>query len=243
MNGSELVKSGCRPGWAAGMVLLGLLLPSAAGAQDAGLFPRLNRPVAPAVSPVWESEALRDRNREAGQVFDWLQLHAGDRVADIGTGSGYYATRLARLLGPTAIIYAEDIHPGYLAELEARLLREGLTNVRVVQGTRGDPALTQASVDVAILGHMYHEIANPYEFFYRLYPALSPGARVAVIEANRNIERHGIPPDAVRCELHALGYRELFFTPLLPGESYLLVFSPPKRLPEIDTIEPCGYGH
>jgi ubiquinone/menaquinone biosynthesis C-methylase UbiE len=85
------------------------------------------------------------------------------RVADIGTGEGYYAVRLARRLGPGAAIYAQDVEPRYLQRLEARLQREGVPGVTLVLGTPRDARLPPGSIDLAILSHVYHEIENPYE--------------------------------------------------------------------------------
>jgi hypothetical protein len=112
--------------------------------------------------------------------------------------------------------------------------------VTLVQGTPGDPKLPPASVDLALLSHVYHEIENPYEFFYRLRPALVTGARVAIIDVNKPTQDHGTPPDLLRCELEALGYREVDFVSLGPADGYLAVFTPPDTLPAPGSIRPCA---
>jgi ubiquinone/menaquinone biosynthesis C-methylase UbiE len=171
--------------------------------------------------------------------MDRLGIAPGVRVADLGAGDGYYTIRLARRLGPSATIYAEDVKAEYLTRLEARLEREEIKGVRLVLGTPGDPKLPAASADVAILSHMYHEIENPYEFFYRLRPALAPGARLAIIDLDRPTQDHGTPPDLLRCELAAVGYRQVDFLLLAPAEGYLAIFVPPDRLPRVETMTPC----
>jgi ubiquinone/menaquinone biosynthesis C-methylase UbiE len=171
--------------------------------------------------------------------MDRLRIRAGVRVADIGAGTGYYTARLARRLGPGATIYAEDIKPDYLKQLAARLRRDGIEGVTIVLGQPNDPKLPSSSIDVAILAHMYHEIENPFEFLYRLHPALAPGARVGIVDAERPTEEHGTPPALLRCELAAVGYRQVDFMSLAPGEGYLAVFVPPARLPPVEAIKPC----
>ena len=212
---------------------------SVASAQDLTVFPRPNRPVSRIVSSSWDSEAARDRNGEADRVFEWLGLRMGDRAADIGAVSGYYTVRLARRLGPAGVIYAQDVNPDYLTNLRLRLEREGFPFVLLIQGDPADPKLPPGSVDVAILSHMYHEIENPYEFFYRLHSALAPGARVGIIDLERPTDRHGTPATLLRCELGALGYRETQFTPLTPAQGYLAIYSPPDRLPAVSEIRVC----
>ena len=202
-------------------------------------FPTPDRPVAHIVSPEYSDEQTRDRHREAERVMDRLGIRPGLRVADVGAGLGYYTVRLARRLGPSATVYAQDVSADYLAQLSARLRRDEVRDVTLVQGTPGDPRLPPRSVDVAILSHMYHEIANPFEFLYNLHPALAPGARVAIIDVDKRTQDHGTPPALLRCELATVGYRQVDFTTLTPADGYLAVFAPPAVLPPTASIRPC----
>ncbi len=105
-----------------------------------------------------------------------------DEVADIGAGSGYHTVRLARALGPTTRIYAQDVMPNYLADLERRVRDEGLGSVTLGLGDPHDPRLPPDSLYAAILVHMYHEIEQPFAFLYNLVPARKPGARVGIVD-------------------------------------------------------------
>ena len=220
-------------------VVVALMAAAVSAPAPAPPFPVPDRPVAPIISPIRADEASRDRHREAERVMDRLGIRPGVRVADIGAGSGYYTARLARRLGPGATIYAEDIKPDYLKQLEARLRRDGIEGVTVVLGDPNHPRLPSNAIDVAILAHMYHEIENPFEFLYHLQPALAPGARVGIVDAERRTEEHGTPPALLRCELAAVGYRQVDFMSLAPGEGYLAVFVPPEKLPPVEAIKPC----
>ncbi len=219
------------------------LFPSCQGSappgHDALRFPTPERPVAAIISPAYSDEETRDRNGEADRVMDRLGVLPGVRVADIGAGDGYYTVRVARRLGPGATLYAQDVQPDYLKRLEARLGREQVRGVTLVLGAPRDPKLPPASIDVAILAHMYHEVENPFEFLYRLHPALAPNARVGIIDADRPTQDHGTPPTLLRCELAAVGYRQVDFAPLAPAEGYLAIFVPPDELPRPEAIKPC----
>jgi SAM-dependent methyltransferase len=219
--------------------LAGALM-ACAGASESSRFPRPDRPVAPIVSSAYTTEEQRDGLGEAERVMARLGVKPGLRVADVGAGDGYYTMRLARRLGPGAIIYAQDVEAGYLRTLEQRLRREGVLGVTLVHGTPRDPRLPPASIDLAILSHMYHEIENPYEFVYRLRAALAEDARVAVIDVDRPTQDHGTPPALLRCELAAVGYRQIDFVPLTPADGYLAVFVPPEKLPPPDAIKRCA---
>jgi ubiquinone/menaquinone biosynthesis C-methylase UbiE len=202
-------------------------------------FPALDRPVAPIISPVYSTEAERDRHGEAERVMSRLGVTSGMRVADVGAGDGYYTVRLARRLGHGAAIYAEDVAQPHLDRLAARLIREGVAGVTLVRGTPVDPRLPERSVDLAILAHMYHEIEQPYEFLYRLHASLVPDGRVAIIDNDKLTAKHGTPPARLRCELAAVAYRQVDFLSLAPADGYLAVFARPAVLPRPEAIQPC----
>ena len=144
----------------------------------ASAFPNPDRPVADIVSPIWHNEKERDVAGEPRQLVRLLGIKSGMTVADIGAGSGYYVVRLSLIVGPRGRVIAEDVVPEYLRGLRRRVRDLGLQNVAIGLGEPHDPRLPTDSLDVAILAHMYHEIAQPYALLYNLIPALKPGARV-----------------------------------------------------------------
>jgi SAM-dependent methyltransferase len=222
------------------LVLLAGTFIACATPAESPRFPRPDRPVAPIVTSAYATEDERDRHGEAERVMDRLGVRPGLRVADVGAGDGYYTVRLARRLGPRAIIYAQDVEARYLKKLDERLQREGIAGVTLVHGTPRDPRLPPGSTDLAILSHMYHEIQNPYEFLYHLRTALAEGARVAIIDVDRPTRDHGTPPALLRCELAAVGYRQIEFASLAPADGYMAVFVPPPTAPAPETIKPCS---
>lgn len=201
------------------------------------VFPAPDRPVADIVSVAWSDEQSRDNGGEAEQVFRLLGVKPGLAIADIGAGSGYYTSRLAPAVGEGGLIYANDIIPDYLSRLRRRMASEGHQNVRFVLGDTGNANLPPASVDIALMVHMYHEIADPFGLLWHLHEDLKPGGRVAIIDANRPTARHGTPPALLKCELAAAGFRQLSYKPLENG-SYLAVFAPESR-PDPAAIRPC----
>src|SRR5215472_10302465 len=212
----------------------------------ASAFPAPGRPVAGIVTDTWHDEQSRDQAGEAERVMNLLGVKAGLSVADIGAGSGYYAVRLARRVGPTGHVYAEDVVPDYLERLAQQVQSEGLTGtVTVVRGDPADPRLPAGSLDLALLVHMYHEVQQPYGLLWNLRPALRPDAKVAIIDARKQTASHGTPPDLLRCELAAVGYRQTAFYDLQEG-TYLAVFVPPSEgsgPASPAAIQPCPQVH
>jgi len=194
----------------------------------AAAFPKADRPVANIVSPIWHDEKERDAADEPAQLVRLLGIKSGITIADIGAGSGYYVARLSPIVGAGGRIIAEDIKPEYLRSLREQVRDLGLQNVTVSLGEPHDPRLPADSVDVAILVHMYHEITQPYALLYNLVPALKPGARVGIVDAFAPTSEHGTPPSVLRCELAAVGYREISLDRLDGSNAYLAIFAPPS---------------
>ena len=205
-------------------------------AAPAAAFPVPDRPVASIVSAAWDDEASRDRAGEASQVMTRLGIGAGDRVADIGAGGGYYTMRVAPKVGPKGVVFAQDIVPRYLSKLKARVRRAGLRNVRFVLGTPSDPRLPRASVDTALLIHMYHEIAQPYDLLWKLRASLKPGGRIAIVDLDRSTTQHGTPKALLACEVKTVGYGLVGMYELNPG--YLAIFAPGPA-PDPATVRAC----
>src|SRR5215831_13470335 len=191
-------------------------------------FPKPDRPVAGIVSPIWHDEKERDDADEVGQLVRLLGIKSGMTVADIGAGSGYYVVRLSPVVGSNGRIIAEDIVPKYLRSLRKRVRDLGLRNVVISPGEPHDPKLPADSVDIAILVHMYHEIEQPYALLYNLVPALKPEARVGIVDAFGPTSKHATPPSLLRCELAAVGYREISLHRLTGSDAYLAIFAPPS---------------
>ena len=196
--------------------------------EPAVAFPNPDRPVADIVSPIWHNEKERNTAGESRQLVRLLDIKSGMTVADIGAGSGYYVVRLSPIVGPHGRVIAEDVVPEYLRGLNRRVRDLGLQNVAIALGEPHDPRLPADSLDVAILVHMYHEIAQSYALLYNLIPALKPGARVGIVDAFGPTSKHGTPPSLLRCELAAVGYREISLDRLKGSDAYLAIFEPPS---------------
>lgn len=207
--------------------------------REPGPFPAADRPVASIVSARWSTEEARDRMNEAGEVMAKAEVKPGMTVADIGAGEGYYTIRLAGRVGKDGRVLAEDIVPAVRDALADRVARERLANVSVKLGTPNDPKLPDASFDRVFMVHMYHEIAQPYEFLWRLRPSLKPNGLVVVVDANRPTRDHGTPPMLLKCEFAAVGYVPVDMQNMPSAGGYLATFRAAGPRPDPSAIRGC----
>src|SRR5215213_11481305 len=203
-------------------------------------FPKAHRPVAPIVSNSFSTEDVRDRLGEAEQVMELAGVTRDMWVADVGAGEGYYTVRLARIVGPKGRVLAEDIVAATRDRLSERVQRENLDNVAVKLGAPDNPMLPQGSFDRVFLVHMYHEVESPYAFLWHLRDSVRPGGLIVVVDSNRPVERHGIPPAQLKCEFAALGLAPVKSAVLTGGEAYLTTFRVAGRKPAPQGIRACG---
>ncbi len=202
-------------------------------------FPGAQRDVAPIVGDTFSTEDARDRVGEAEDVMNFAQVKPGMSVADVGAGEGYYTVRLAPLVGRKGRVLAEDIVPEVRDSLSDRVQHENLENVAVKLGTPDDPMLPAQSFDRVFLVHMYHEVQSPYAFLWHLRDGVKPGGLVIVVDSNRPVKRHGIPPAQLRCEFAALGMEPVMFRMLSGGEVYFSAFRIVRPKPAPEQILPC----
>lgn len=211
-------------------------------AETARAFPRPDRPVSEVSGNEFSTEADRDDRNEASTVMDLAGVKPGMSVADIGAGEGYYTVRLAERVGAKGRVLAQDIDGDALRRLGARVEKDRLDNVSIKPGAADDPRLPERSFDRVFLVHMYHEVAEPYAFLWRIWPSLKPGGKVVVVDVDRSTAQHGIPPALLFCEMEAVGFRldKFHRKPEIAGY-YAQFVAAPKR-PEPEQIGPCRQG-
>jgi ubiquinone/menaquinone biosynthesis C-methylase UbiE len=130
----------------------------------------------------WLEREERETEEAPNRLVSALGLKPGNQVGDVGAGSGYLTWRMARVVGPTGKIYANDIQPEMIAFLRTNLLSRGITNVVPVLGTTTDPRLPDNTLDLILLVDVYHECDHPWEMTRRMTDALKPGGRLVLVE-------------------------------------------------------------
>ena len=116
------------------------------------------------------------------EVVAALGIAPGDRVAEIGSGSGYFTVRLARAVGGSGTVWAHDASQEMLDHLARRLRWEKLENVGLRKVGREDPELPEGSIDLVLLVDVLHYVQDLAAYAKVLGPALAPGGRIAVID-------------------------------------------------------------
>ena len=137
-----------------------------------------------------------DREREActDLLLASLALRPGMVAANIGAGTGYLSRRMAPAVMPGGKILAVDVQPEMVSLMQAGVKRSGLTQIEPRLGAVDDVKLPAASVDLAIMVDVYHELAFPHEVMASLMRALKPDGRIVFVEYKAEDARVPIKP-------------------------------------------------
>ena len=178
----------------------------------------------------WLERPERVEQEQPERVLDALGLRPGDVVADVGCGSGYYARRIARRVGPGGTVYCQDIQPDMLDLMRRRAADEGVTGIEAVLGTPTDPKLPAGAADWIVIADVYHEMSDPEPMLAGIRRALSPRGRVALLEyrvedgsGDRIKADHAMSVRQVLLEWRAAGFELVALHDFLPSQ-HLFIF-------------------
>jgi len=212
-----------------------LLLVAVLAAQQPGVHPISGRRYAGVMGYQgrdWLEREERDIEEGPDTALEALDLKPGMTVADIGAGSGYITVRMARLVGETGKVYAEDIQPQMLQLLQRRLQREKVTNVVPVLGGLDDPKLPADTIDLMLLVDVYHEFSEPVKMLAGMRAALKPGGRLVLLEYRKEDPtvpirlEHKMTVAEAKMEVEAAGFTLTKVDPRLPRQ-HILIFTKP----------------
>ena len=127
---------------------------------------------------------------EIDEVVSRMGLRQGDVVADVGAGTGVFSVSLARAVGPTGMVLAVEVDPGFLPMIEQKAVDGGVENIRTVLGEFEDPKLPRRDIDVAFFHDVIHHIEGRQAYLQATARYMAPGSRIVVVDY------HGDHPEA-----------------------------------------------
>jgi len=158
----------------------------------------------------------RDGWQQAGEIVEQLNLKSGSVVADVGSGAGYFALKLAPIVGEKGGVIAVDILKEPLVSLWIRALLRHQHNVHIIHGDPDNPHLPVGQIDAVLVANTYHEFMHPRAILNRVFQALHPGGRLVIVdrgplptdEESREFGawHHEVPPITVESELREAGF-------------------------------------
>ncbi|MBM3141767.1 MAG: methyltransferase domain-containing protein [Chloroflexi bacterium] len=107
------------------------------------------------------------------------------RVLDLGCGSGAFTTFVARAVGEKGKVYAFDIQPEMLEQLERKLSRpenKNIKNIKLIEGNAYELPFDNGSLDLVYMVTVLQEIPDRNRALHEVKRVLKPGGILAVTE-------------------------------------------------------------
>jgi len=192
-------------------LFVGLLLAALASGVYVGYYSRT------ALVPLRIQDEDREKYQRPNDVLKALEISAGDWVADVGAGNGYYAQHMADLVGPTGKVFAEDIADSAIRSLRQKAKMFNLENVEIVKGTDDDPRLPANFLAAVLVMNAYHHFTRYEAMLKSIFGSLKPGGRLVIgdysLADHRGRSRsdqlkiHEIDPALVTAEVQRVGFQ------------------------------------
>jgi ubiquinone/menaquinone biosynthesis C-methylase UbiE len=195
--------------------LAALLAWSVTAYQTPGTHPVTGRQIAGVMGMSgadWLTRPEREAEEQPDKALDALNLKPGMVVADIGAGVGYMSLRMAKRVGPSGKVYANDLQPEMLAKLRENAAKAKINNVVTVLGDVADPKLPANAMDLVLLVDVYHEFSQPQQMLRKIRETLKADGRLVLLEYRAEDPNVPINPEhkmtvaQVKAELEAEGF-------------------------------------
>jgi len=167
----------------------------------------------------------RDSWQQPARVIEMLEISSGTRLADLGSGGGYFAFLMAEAVGQDGYVYAIDVDADMHELLRAEASRRGVTNLETILAEPADPRLPEDGVDLLFTSNTYHHLSDRVAYFSGLRDRIRPGGRVAIIDYKYEgilQKRHATPVDTVRSEMALAGYTLIREYDFLERQNFLI---------------------
>ena len=179
----------------------------------------------------------RERWEDTRRNLEKVGLKEGMRVADVGSGPGYFTFKFSDIVGESGRVYASETNPRHLEFLRKYVAANKIGNVEVIESSFNGIGLPDdIRVDVVYMCSLYHNVyaaftdAERREFVDSIRQALGKnGGRLVIVDndqvSGENLPYHGpyINKQLLVAQLWYYGFEledSFQFTP----QRYVLVF-------------------
>lgn len=133
----------------------------------------------------WIDYMLRPERRgspPAEETVAYLGIAPGQTVADVGCGPGYFTLPIARVVGPTGLVYAIDTEPSMLDLVASRAATAGVAGIETRRAEPQRIPLDDGVADLSLGALILHDLPDRLHMVRELIRVTRPGGRIAVVE-------------------------------------------------------------
>lgn len=131
----------------------------------------------------YAEESTANCSLSCGNNLDYLELKPGERVLDLGCGTGHETIAAAKLVGDRGEAVGLDLTPEMLTVARQNASARGLSNVFFVSGSIEDLPFSNNIFDVIISNCVINHAADKEQVYREILRVLKSGGRFVVSDA------------------------------------------------------------
>jgi len=177
-------------------------------------------------------DPTRDAWQRPAEVIRLLEIVPGQKVVDLGAGTGYFVPHLAKAVGAQGSVLALDVEPNMVRYMKERVAKAGLHNVHPQQVTPDEPSLPDASIDRILIVNTWHHIDQRPGYASKLKRALRDNGTLTIVDFTKESDEgppaaHRLTPEQVMQELTLGGLHPRIVVEQLPKQYVVRASSKP----------------
>jgi cyclopropane fatty-acyl-phospholipid synthase-like methyltransferase len=123
----------------------------------------------------------RAERMQVSRVVGALRLTPGQKIADIGAGSGLFSRPIAQAVGVNGTVFAVDIDQEALKFIAEKSRENNLPQIKTVLAAESDPRIPEP-VDLIVIIDTLHHVPDRPAYIAGLRRYLKPDGRVAIVD-------------------------------------------------------------
>jgi ubiquinone/menaquinone biosynthesis C-methylase UbiE len=127
-------------------------------------------------------DRMRDRDLQPEKILDVIGLREGMKAGEAGASYGYFTFKMSRRVGNSGVVYANDIDPKALSQIEERCASDRVTNIKTVLGAVKDPLFPEKNLDLVVVFDCLFEFSEPAEWMRNARNYLRAGGHLVIVD-------------------------------------------------------------
>lgn len=152
-----------------------------------------------------EGSLTQDSFTRPEEVISQLGSVEGKKVADFGTGHGYFSIPMAKAVGKEGAVYALDIQKSALEAVKSRAVLDNISNLQTIWAnleTVGGTKLENNSVDVVFIKNVLFQSEKKEDILKEAWRVLANDGQLVIIDWQPSASREIGPREGWLIDSH-----------------------------------------